>query len=114
MGKEDDVCGFVTLADALRPEAANIIRALHEAGVEHVVMLTGDNKPTADRIAAATGIEEVRAELLPADKVTAVEELVTRFGTVAMIGDGVNDAPARVWGLPWARPAVMRPLKRLT
>jgi Cd2+/Zn2+-exporting ATPase len=58
------------------------------------VMLTGDNKPTADRIAAVTGIEEVRAELLPADKVKAVEELVRRFGTVAMIGDGVNDAPA--------------------
>ncbi len=94
MGKQDHVCGFVTLADALRPESAGAIRALHEAGVEHVVMLTGDNKPTADRIAAATGIEEVRAELLPADKVKAVEELVARFGTVAMIGDGVNDAPA--------------------
>jgi Cd2+/Zn2+-exporting ATPase len=94
MGKQDHVCGFVTLADALRPEAADIIRSLHEAGVEHVVMLTGDNKPTADRIAAATGIEEVRAELLPADKVKAVEELVARFGSVAMIGDGVNDAPA--------------------
>ena len=94
MGSEDHVCGFVTLADAVRPESADIIRALHEAGVEHVVMLTGDNQPTADRIAAATGIDEVRAELLPADKVKAVEELVTRFGTVAMIGDGVNDAPA--------------------
>ncbi len=94
MGKQDHVCGFVTLADALRPESAAAIRALHEAGIEHVVMLTGDNKPTADRIAAATGIEEVRAELLPADKVKAVEELVARFGTVAMIGDGVNDAPA--------------------
>jgi Cd2+/Zn2+-exporting ATPase len=94
MGKQDHVCGLVTLADALRPESADIIRALHEAGVEHVVMLTGDNKPTADRIAAATGIEEVRAELLPADKVKAVGELVARFGTVAMIGDGVNDAPA--------------------
>ncbi|MEQ1911243.1 MAG: HAD-IC family P-type ATPase, partial [Vicinamibacterales bacterium] len=94
IGKQDHVCGFVTLADALRPESVDIIRALHEAGVEHVVMLTGDNKPTADRIATATGIEEVRAELLPADKVKAVEELVARFGTVAMIGDGVNDAPA--------------------
>jgi Cd2+/Zn2+-exporting ATPase len=94
MGKQGHVCGFVTLADALRPESAAIVRALHDAGIEHVAMLTGDNKPTADRIAAATGIDDVRSELLPADKVTAVEELVRRFGTVAMIGDGVNDAPA--------------------
>jgi hypothetical protein len=50
MGKQDHVCGLVTLADTLRPESADIIRALHQAGVEHVVMLTGDNKPTADRI----------------------------------------------------------------
>ncbi len=94
VGKQDHVCGFVTLVDALRLESADVIGALREAGVEHVVMLTGDNKATADRIAAAAGIEDVRAELLPADKVKAVEELVARFGTVAMIGDGVNDAPA--------------------
>jgi Cd2+/Zn2+-exporting ATPase len=94
MGTPDHVCGFVTLVDALRLEAADVISALHDAGVEHVVMLTGDNKPTADRIAAAAGIDDVRAELLPADKVTAVEQLVAQFGTVAMIGDGVNDAPA--------------------
>lgn len=94
MGTEDHVCGFVTLADAVRPESKAAIRALHQAGVEHVVMLTGDNQPTADRIARETGIEEVRAELLPADKVTAVEDLVARYGSVAMIGDGVNDAPA--------------------
>ena len=94
VGKQDHVCGFITLADALRPESVDVIRALHDAGVEHVVMLTGDNQATADRIATATGLEEVRAELLPADKVKAIEELVVRFGTVAMIGDGVNDAPA--------------------
>jgi Cd2+/Zn2+-exporting ATPase len=56
--------------------------------------LTGDNHPTAERIAEESGISEVRAELLPADKVAAVEDLVRRYGTVAMIGDGVNDAPA--------------------
>jgi Cd2+/Zn2+-exporting ATPase len=57
-------------------------------------MLTGDNKPTAERVAREVGIDEVHAELLPADKVAAVEDLVRRFTFVAMIGDGVNDAPA--------------------
>jgi Cd2+/Zn2+-exporting ATPase len=57
-------------------------------------MLTGDNRETARAVAAAVGIGEVRAELLPADKLAAVEELVARHGAVAMVGDGVNDAPA--------------------
>ena len=94
MGTDDHVCGFVTLADAVRPESREAIRQLHQAGVQHIVMLTGDNKATAERIAKETGVDEVRAELLPADKVAAVEELVTRYEYVAMIGDGVNDAPA--------------------
>ena len=94
MGTDDHVCGFITLSDAVRPESIAAIQALHAAGVEHIVMLTGDNKPTAERIAREVGIEEVRAELLPADKVAAIEELVKRFQYVAMIGDGVNDAPA--------------------
>jgi Cd2+/Zn2+-exporting ATPase len=94
MGTDDHVCGFITLADAVRPESAVAIRELHELGVEHVVMLTGDNKPTAERVAREVGIDEVHAELLPADKVAAVEDLVRRFTYVAMIGDGVNDAPA--------------------
>lgn len=94
IGKEDHVCGFVTLADAVRSDSAAAIRQLRAAGVEAVVMLTGDNQATAQRIADEVGITEVRAELLPADKVTAVEELVERYGTVGMIGDGVNDAPA--------------------
>jgi Cd2+/Zn2+-exporting ATPase len=94
MGTDDHVCGFITLADAVRPESAAAIRELHAVGVEHVVMLTGDNKPTAERVAREVGIDEVHAELLPADKVAAVEDLVRRFTFVAMIGDGVNDAPA--------------------
>lgn len=94
MGTDDHVCGFITLADAVRPESVAAVKALRAAGVEHIMMLTGDNKPTADRIAREVGIDEVRAELLPADKVAAVEELVRRYEYVAMIGDGVNDAPA--------------------
>ena len=94
VGTDDHVCGFVTLADAVRPEAVRAVRALRTVGVDHIVMLTGDNRPTAERIASETGIDEVRAELLPTDKVQAVEELVQKYGAVAMIGDGVNDAPA--------------------
>jgi Cd2+/Zn2+-exporting ATPase len=94
MGTDDHVCGFVTLADAVREESRAAIASLRSAGVAHVIMLTGDNRPTAERIAAQVGIDEVHSELLPADKVAQVEELVRQLGTVAMIGDGVNDAPA--------------------
>ncbi|MFX6702327.1 HAD-IC family P-type ATPase, partial [Acinetobacter baumannii] len=74
--------------------AKQIVAALHRSGIKHVVMLTGDNRATAEAIAEQTGIDEVRAELLPGDKVAAVEDLVRRYGAVAMVGDGVNDAPA--------------------
>jgi len=94
VGTDEHVCGFIALADAVRPESAEAIRRLHASGIERVVMLTGDNRATATRIATETGIDEVHAEMLPADKVGAIEDLVRRFGTVAMIGDGVNDAPA--------------------
>lgn len=93
-GEGAHVCGFIALADPVRPTARETVEALKRAGVEHVIMLTGDNEPTARAIASQTGITEFRAELLPQDKVTAIEELVQRYGTVAMIGDGVNDAPA--------------------
>ncbi len=94
IGTEDHVCGLIALADQLRPEAPAALRSLREAGVGHLVMLTGDNRATAEAIARQAGIDEVRAELLPADKVAAIEELVNRHKTVAMVGDGVNDAPA--------------------
>ncbi len=94
VGDGDEVWGLIAVADAVRPEAKDIVTALHSAGVKHVVMLTGDNRATADVIAKQTGIDEVQAELLPADKVMAVEDLVRRYGSVAMVGDGVNDAPA--------------------
>ena len=94
VGNDEHVCGFITLADALREETTETIRELHEAGIKHLVMLTGDNRGTADAIATEAGIDEVHAELLPEDKVAAVERLVNEHHFVAMIGDGVNDAPA--------------------
>jgi Cd2+/Zn2+-exporting ATPase len=94
VGNDKHVCGFITLGDAIREETRDAIRQLHEAGVEHLVMLTGDNEGTAKIIATEAGIDEVHAELLPEDKVAAVEKLVKRHEHVAMIGDGVNDAPA--------------------
>jgi Cd2+/Zn2+-exporting ATPase len=94
IGNDDHVCGLIALADTVRPESSALIRTLHQAGVKHVVMLTGDNRATAEAIAREVGIDEVHAELLPEEKVAAIEELVARYGTVAMVGDGINDAPA--------------------
>ncbi len=94
IGNDLHVCGFITLADAIREESRDAVQSLHDAGIEHLVMLTGDNKGTATAIAKEAGIDEVHAELLPEDKVAMVENLVEKYGTVAMIGDGVNDAPA--------------------
>ncbi|MEW6451344.1 MAG: cation-translocating P-type ATPase [Pseudomonadota bacterium] len=94
VGDDREIWGLIALADAVRPEAKRIVADLHASGIEHVVMLTGDNKATAEAIARQTGIDEVSAELLPEQKVEAVERLVLRYGNVAMIGDGVNDAPA--------------------
>jgi Cd2+/Zn2+-exporting ATPase len=94
IGNEQHVCGMIALADEIRPNAAQAIKDLHEAGIEHVIMLTGDNRPTAKDVAVKTGVDEVQAELLPEDKVTAIEALVARYQRVAMVGDGVNDAPA--------------------
>lgn len=92
LGDATHVCGFIAVADPLRPDAARTVRALRDAGIDHIVMLTGDNQGTAATIARRTKVDDVRAELLPADKVRAVEELVATYGSVAMVGDGVNDA----------------------
>jgi len=94
VGNDRHVCGFIALADVIRPDAPQAIRELRAAGIEHVIMLTGDNAGTAQAIAREAGVDEVRAELLPEDKVSAVEALVAKYGNVAMVGDGVNDAPA--------------------
>jgi len=94
VGSDGELLGFIALADTLRPATRETLRQLEAAGVEHLVMLTGDNRGTAETVATHAGIKEFQAELLPEDKVNAVEALVAKYGQVAMIGDGVNDAPA--------------------
>ena len=94
VGSDHHVCGLIALADGIRPESPEAVRQLKALGVQPVVMLTGDNQPTAEAIATRAGVDEVRAELLPQDKVSAVADLVERYGLTAMVGDGINDAPA--------------------
>ncbi len=89
-----EVLGIIAVGDTVRPNAAEAIRALHAAGIESVVMLSGDNQRTAESIAKQVGIDEARGDLLPADKVEAVKALRVKHGSVGMVGDGVNDAPA--------------------
>lgn len=94
VGNERHVCGLIAVADTIRLEAREAVKQLHAARIGHVAMLTGDNRVTAEAIGRELGIDEVHAELLPEDKVRKIEELVARYGCVAMVGDGVNDAPA--------------------
>ncbi|MFD1514434.1 heavy metal translocating P-type ATPase [Halomarina rubra] len=94
VGTESELVGLVAIADEVRPASRRAVERLHELGVDHVVMLTGDNTGTARAIAEDVGVDEYRAELLPEDKVDAIESLQREYGSVAMVGDGINDAPA--------------------
>ncbi len=86
--------GAIAVADRVRPEAAQVIAALKRAGVQRVIMLTGDNERVAQAIARQTGVDEFYAALMPEDKARLLRTLTERYGAVAMVGDGVNDAPA--------------------
>lgn len=86
--------GIIAVADALRPEGPAVVAALRRAGIRKTILLTGDNPATARAVAARAGVDEFRAELLPEDKAAAVQELLQAYGRVAMVGDGINDAPA--------------------
>jgi Zn2+/Cd2+-exporting ATPase len=86
--------GIIALADRSRESGRDTIEMLRGLGVERIVMLTGDNQASAEALARELGVDEIHAELLPHDKVEAVQKLRQKYGTVAMVGDGVNDAPA--------------------
>jgi Cd2+/Zn2+-exporting ATPase len=94
VGTREGTLGVIALADSPRKDARDAVADLHAAGVSQVIMLTGDNRRTAQAVAADLGVDSYRAELLPAEKVDAVRDLREQHGTVAMVGDGVNDAPA--------------------
>ena len=94
VASEGTAVGIIAVADRPRTTGRDAIAELRRQGIESIVMLTGDSQGTAQAIAAAVGVDEFYAELLPEDKVAAVQRLHERFGSVAMVGDGVNDAPA--------------------
>ncbi len=94
IGSQTSVLGYIAVADELRPGAADAIRNIRNSGVGKIAMLTGDNGATAARVAGSLGIEDVRAGLMPEDKIAAVRGLAAGKEYVAMVGDGINDAPA--------------------
>ncbi|MBE9003678.1 heavy metal translocating P-type ATPase [Fortiea sp. LEGE XX443] len=94
VAQDQKVMGAIAITDMIRPEAAATIRRLRQLGVEQIVMMTGDNERTAQSVAQAIGITQVYAELLPEDKLNLIRSLQKQYQTVAMVGDGINDAPA--------------------
>ena len=94
MAIDGTYAGHIVISDVIKPHARQAMEALKKAGVEKTVMLTGDAKKVADQVAAELGVDEVRSELLPGDKVSEVEKLLSeKNGVVAFVGDGINDAP---------------------
>ncbi|TWH46232.1 Cd2+/Zn2+-exporting ATPase [Sporomusa sp. KB1] len=94
VGTKTAFLGLIAVADEVRATSAAALAALKRVGIRHTIMLTGDNAATAKAMAAQVGVDDYRADLLPQDKVAAVESLLTQYGKVAMTGDGINDAPA--------------------
>lgn len=93
IGTEETIVGIIAIRDELRPQTKELIEKLHRMGIE-TIMLTGDNEVTARAIAKEIGINQVRADLKPEEKIKAIKQLEQRYGVIAMVGDGINDAPA--------------------
>lgn len=91
---KQELLGIISIADSIREESKQVIGLLNKLGINQTIMLTGDSQLTANAIASEIGITNVRANLMPDQKLTAIKELQKNFGKVAMLGDGVNDAPA--------------------
>lgn len=94
IGKADHIYGIISIADIVRDDAKALVANLKSQGIKKVVMLTGDNRLAAKEIAEEVGLDDYYSELLPEDKVRVLGELQSKYGSVAMVGDGVNDAPA--------------------
>jgi len=92
--QKGEVLGIIAIGDTIRTNVTNAVRALHQAGVEKIMMLSGDNQRTVNAIAKQAGIDEAYGELLPENKVERIKKLISNYKFVGMIGDGVNDAPA--------------------
>jgi Cd2+/Zn2+-exporting ATPase len=91
---DGEYLGTITVADTIRENSRAIISELMQAGISETVLLTGDDKRTAQLVGKQVGMTDIRADLFPEDKLNAVADLQTKFGKVAMVGDGINDAPA--------------------
>lgn len=94
MGTKEEIYGIIAVSDSLRPESAQTVNALRQLGIRSVTMLTGDNEAAAKNIAATLQLSAYHSELLPQDKVETVKNLNRQHGSILMVGDGVNDAPA--------------------
>lgn len=94
LGNQTHICGLISVADEPRKHIKETLIALRELGLKHTIMLTGDNRPTAQALAKISGIDAFKAELMPEDKVKEIHRLCKEYKYVAMVGDGVNDAPA--------------------
>lgn len=94
LGSQSAIDALIAVADKVRKTSVSIIQKLHQIGIKQTIMLTGDNELTGKAIGASLGLTDTKAELLPQDKLIEVNKLKDQFGNVAMVGDGVNDAPA--------------------